>query len=101
MSILPQSRYNEATVARLPNSSGTYNITLLRTVPSAKASFSLYVWQPADRPDTVAQRFLGNPHLWWAIFDINPELIYPLKIPAGTAVKIPVNPVQGQGTLIQ
>lgn len=101
MSVLPQSRYTQATFTRLPNSSGTYNITVLRTVPPSVGSFNLYIWGPSDRPDTVAQRFLGNPQLWWAIFDINPEIIYPLNVPSGTAVKIPISPVQGQGTLIQ
>lgn len=101
MSVLPQSRYNSATFTRLSNSSGTYNITLLRTVPTAVSSYNLYIWGPSDRPDTVAKRFLGNPQLWWAIFDINPELLYPLNVPPGTAVRIPISPVQGQGTLIQ
>jgi hypothetical protein len=49
----------------------------------------------------VAAQLLGNSSLWWAIFDINPEIIYPLNIPPGTVVRIPNNPVMGQGTLVQ
>jgi hypothetical protein len=101
MSIQQQSRYVQGTVARMPDSSGTYNISVLRDVPASSSPFTLYIWQPADRPDTVAARLLGNPQLWWAIFDINPSLIYPLNIPVGTAMKIPINPVMGQGTLVQ
>jgi len=103
MSITPQSRYNAqgSSIVRVPNASGTYNLTVLRTVPSSFPSFRLYVWKASDRPDLVAQETLGNPLLWWSIFDINPEIIYPLNIPAGTAVRIPSSPVMGQGTLIQ
>jgi len=103
VSILPQSRYSAqgATVVRLPNSSGTYNLTVLRTVPSSVSGYTLYTWQAGNRPDLVASQLLGNPQLWWAIFDINPEIIYPLNIPPGTVVRIPNSPVMGQGTLVQ
>ena len=101
--ITPQSRYSAmgASIVRLPNSAGTYNISALRTVPASSASYYLYIWKQSDRPDLVAFKLLGNVNLWWAIFDINPEIIYPLGIPAGTAVRIPSAPVMGQGTLIQ
>ncbi len=103
MSISPQSRYNSvgATITRLPNSLGLYNVSVLRTIPSSTSSYTLYIWQSGDRPDLVAANKLGNPTLWWAIFDINPEIIYPLNIPPGTAVRIPSSPVMSQGTLIQ
>lgn len=102
MSILPQSRYNTGTVIeRLPNSGGVYNITVLRTVPSSFVSYKLYTWKTGDRPDLVAFTQLGNANLWWSIFDINPEIIYPLNIPPGTIVRIPAGSVMGQGTLIQ
>ena len=103
MTILIQSRYNAqgASVVRMPNSEGTYNLTALRTVPASNSPYALYVWKAGDRPDLVAYEKLGNAALWWSIFDINPELIYPLNIPAGTAVRIPAAPVMGQGTLIQ
>lgn len=54
-----QSRYSAmgATVVRLPNSSGTYNVSALRTVPSVSSSYYLYIWQASDRPDLVAYRF--------------------------------------------
>lgn len=98
--ILPQSRYNHGTVTRMPNSSGTYNLTVLRNVPASNSTFSLYIWRAGDRPDLVASLLLGNPSLWWAIFDINPGMIYPLNIEPGTVVRIPTNPVMGQGTLL-
>jgi hypothetical protein len=97
-----QSRYYQGQITRLPDTSGTYQLSVLRTVPSKAAqNFKLYVWQQTDRPDLVAARLLGNPQLWWEIFDINPEIIYPLNIPAGSVLRIPTTPVQAQGTLYQ
>jgi nucleoid-associated protein YgaU len=103
MSVSPQSRYAStgASVVRVPNANGMYNLTVLRTVPAAAAPYTLHIWRSGDRPDLVAAEALGNPLLWWAIFDINPEIIYPLSIPPGTVVRIPSAPVMAQGTLIQ
>lgn len=101
MAIFPNSRYKQGTVTRIPDSAGTYNLSVLRSVPPAASTYYLYIWKAGDRPDTVAYQLLGNALLWWAIFDINPEIIYPLNIPAGTAVRIPIAPVMGQGTLNQ
>jgi hypothetical protein len=103
VSISAQSRYHApgTTIERLPNSGGVYNITVMRTIPGGTASYYLYTWRAGDRPDLVAAETLKNPNLWWAIFDINPELIYPLNILPGTIVRIPNGPVMGQGTLIQ
>lgn len=95
------SRYSQGTLTRLSNSGGVYNLTVLRTVPQSTANYKLYTWKPGDRPDTVANSQLGDPLLWWAIFDYNPEIIYPIGVPPGTVVRIPVNPVVGHGTLVQ
>lgn len=96
-----QSRYVQGTLTRTPNSEGVYNLTVWRTVPAAVGSFTLYIWRDGDRPDTVANRLLGNPSLWWAIFDKNPEIIDPFNVPPGSLVRIPTNPVMGQGTVLQ
>lgn len=101
MTISAQSRYSRGTVVRLPDSSGTYNLSVLRTVPPVTTGFSLYTWQSGDRPDLVANRVFGNPLLWWAIFDANPEIINPLNVPPGTIIRMPIGPVMGQGTLLQ
>jgi hypothetical protein len=101
MTITPQSRYLQGSLLRLPNSGGTYNLSVVRSVPAQFGRFNLYVWQETDRPDIVANNLLGNPALWWSIFDINPEIIYPLNITPGTVVRIPIGPIMGQGTLYQ
>lgn len=103
MSIPALSRYNTqgTAITRIADSNGTFNVTVLRIVPPSTSSYSLYIWKAGDRPDLVAAAELGNSQLWWAIFDINPEIIYPLNVPPGTVVRMPSNPVMSQGTLIQ
>lgn len=96
-----QSRYTQGNLLRMPNGEGTYNISVLRTVSRQAQPFVLYVWKSGDRPDLVAAQKLGNPSLWWAIFDLNPEIINPLNVTPGTVVRIPRGPVMGQGTLYQ
>jgi hypothetical protein len=44
---------------------------------------------------------LGNPTLWWSIFDINPNILDPNNVPPGSIIKVPLNPVVEQGTLLQ
>ena len=101
MTVLLTSRYINGSLVRLPNSSGTYNLSVIRTTPAVSAAYTLYIWKVGDRPDIVAYRLLGNASLWWAIFDINPELIYPLNIPPGAVLRIPTIPQIGQGTVLQ
>lgn len=101
MAIPVNSRYNQGYYTRMPNAAGQYNLSVLRSVPPAVSDFYLYIWRSGDRPDNVAANLLGDPQLWWAIFDINPELIYPLNIPPGSVIRIPSSPVMGQGTLVQ
>ena len=103
MSVPPQSRYAlNSSIVKMPNSSGTYDLRFfvqcrvvvfrLRCTPGGQGSVQAQL---------VAAQLLGNPALWWAIFDINPEIIDPLNVPAGAIVRIPATPVMGQGTLLQ
>lgn len=91
--IYPGSRYYDATTStltRIADSDDVYQLAVLRTVPQQSMAYNLYVWKGTDRPDSVAAAQLGDPALWWQIFDVNPELLDPLNVPAGTLVRIPV-----------
>jgi hypothetical protein len=83
------------------NAEGVYNLTIYRPTPASTTNYTLYTWKPSDRPDLVAARLLGDPTLWWAIFDYNPEVIYPFGVPPGTVLRIPGNPIVDHGTLVQ
>lgn len=95
------SRYSQGTLTRLRNSEGVYNLTVFRNVPESTTKYKLYTWKPQDRPDTVAAREFGNPTLWWAIFDYNPNIIDPFNVPSGTIVRIPSVPIVTHGSLVQ
>lgn len=95
------SRYSQGTLDRVSNAAGVYNVTLYRPTPASTSDYTLYTWKPFDRPDSVAAKTLGDPTLWWAIFDYNPEVIYPFNVPSGTVLRIPNNPIVTHGTLVQ
>lgn len=52
-------------------------------------TFTLYQVQPGDRWDKIANRFYGDPSLWWRIADINPELFDPRAIRPGIILRVP------------
>ena len=95
------SRYSQGTLTRVSDASGIYNVTVYRPTPPSTTNYQLYTWKPSDRPDSVAFRELGDATLWWAIFDYNPEVIYPFNVPPGTVIRIPNNPIVNHGTLVQ
>jgi hypothetical protein len=101
MTVPPNSRYVNGTLTRMPDAVGVYSLTVLRTVSPQAQHFRYYTWQLGDRPDSVAYAAFGNSSLWWAIFDINPEIIDPMNVPVGAIVRIPTDPITSQGTLLQ
>jgi nucleoid-associated protein YgaU len=42
-----------------------------------------------DRLDLLAGRFYGDPQLWWAILDANPQYMFEWEITPGTVLAIP------------
>lgn len=52
--------------------------------------YSFYTVTPADRIDTLAATFLGNPTLWYLIAQVNPQLIDYFLLTPGTILRIPI-----------
>jgi phage tail protein X len=42
-----------------------------------------------DTPDSIAVKFYGNPNMWWAVADGNPEILDWSTLPVGTLIRIP------------
>ena len=42
-----------------------------------------------DRIDLIAYRYLGRAELWWVICDYN-EIFFPLELPLGQVLRIPL-----------
>lgn len=66
-----------------------YHVSVFRSFPSSTSSYSQYIWRESDRMDLIARKLLGDASLWWKIMDFNPELLNPMDIPVGTAIRIP------------
>jgi len=56
------------------------------TTPQPDDTF--HVVEAGDRIDLSAYRYLGDPTLWWVIFDYN-DLFFPLDLDLGVALRIP------------
>lgn len=76
----PNSRYYGAAIEGLTLPDGTPVVYLARRIipqPSLYTSTTTYVIADGDRLDSLAQRFLGDPALYWMICDadgaINPD----------------------------
>jgi nucleoid-associated protein YgaU len=88
--IFEGSRYEHSDVATLLAANGQPRQTVLADTPRLTAmSFSYYVISAGDRIDLLADRFLGDPELWWVIADANPQHMYYDYLPDGTVLRIP------------
>jgi nucleoid-associated protein YgaU len=70
----PNSRYYGAAIEELTLVSGTPVKYLARRIlpqPSIYAATATYVVTDGDRLDNLAQKFLGDPALYWVICDAN------------------------------
>lgn len=106
--ITPDSRYaahNGGTVLRSPTSDNgktPYQTSVFRTIlPAIPGRFYYHIWKGTDRLDILAQEVFQDPTKWWSILDINPEIIYPFDIPAGTFIRIPYNTTNPLSTVLQ
>jgi hypothetical protein len=88
--IYTDSRYADGKVFSTYTTRGTqYQALVFRQFPVLSSGYSLYFWREEDRIDTVAKMFLGDASKWWAIMDINPEILNPYDIAIGTTIRIP------------
>jgi nucleoid-associated protein YgaU len=70
----PNSRYYGAAIEDLTRPDGTpvkYLARRLIPQPSVYTATTTYVIADGDRLDNLAQRFLGDPSLYWMICDVN------------------------------
>jgi nucleoid-associated protein YgaU len=57
--------------------------------PRISTDYSTYTARDGDTFSALAYRFLGDPTFFWRIADINPQVPFPDRIPAGTQIRIP------------
>tara|TARA_R110000796_G_scaffold27231_1_gene75275 strand:+ start:171 stop:464 length:294 start_codon:yes stop_codon:yes gene_type:complete len=71
-----------------------YNTTIYLKVPERNDDM-YFIATEGDRCDNLANRFYGNPQLWWFIARVNN--IKTMNIPAGTSLRIPVSVTNAKG----
>lgn len=83
--IIKGSRYSETTETR-------NNETKAIAKSSAYSTQAYYtiVSEQGDTFQSLAQRHLNNPSLYWKLADINKSVRFPDEIPAGTVLNIPL-----------
>jgi hypothetical protein len=84
------SRYADGVlfIAQEPKSLD-YMLSIFRTFPSYSVAYYWYEVTENDRIEWIASKTLGNPHLWWQIMDINPEILNPFNLEPGLELRIP------------
>lgn len=88
--IFTDSRYATGILTQTTDArTGQPTLAVLRQTPEAITEFTYYTWTQRDRVDLLADRFLGDPSLWWVIMDFNPEQLNPMTIPVGSLIRIP------------
>jgi nucleoid-associated protein YgaU len=87
------SRYSN-TRKIVKNRKRYYATTIYREV-NEKNSDGYFITQEGDRCDNLANRFYGDPSLWWFIARVNN--LTTNNIPAGTSIRIPSSPEQADG----
>jgi nucleoid-associated protein YgaU len=83
------SRYTDSPLAVI--TTGGQDRTVIVATPQRNWTFSFASHQVSgnERLDTMAQRFYGDPSLWWQIADANPEIMDWTTLAAGQVLRIP------------
>jgi nucleoid-associated protein YgaU len=85
-----KSRYVNSLLADATNQDG---VAVIAVTPSRAVTYTFtyvfYVTNGADRIDTIADAYYGDPTLWWKIGDANPEIMKWDDINPGTVLRIP------------
>jgi len=90
--IFNNSRYQIGLVGQVNDIHSTEATTyVLRDFSSVSTpeKYFLYRITEADRLDTIATNFLGDPNAWHKIMDINPDFLDPFNIPIGSVIRVP------------
>lgn len=89
--IFEGSRYEHSDVVRIVGPDGVARQTVLPAdnTTGQQFQFAYYTVQDGDRIDMLAERFLGDPELWWVIADHNPEKMFYDYLAVGSLLRIP------------
>ena len=76
----PERRYSDTPRFEAPAwDRGAFRRLMPRRVGTL-SSFVEHVLEPGDRLDSLAERYFGDPRLWWAIAQANPGGLFPADL---------------------
>lgn len=93
MTVLAGSRYANSSVVTVvaPDTFGGGDISVIVPGMGQPYTFQYTSYQviAGDRIDNIAFQHLGNAALWWAIANVNPEVLWWDDLTPGTILRIP------------
>jgi nucleoid-associated protein YgaU len=88
--ISPNSRYNTAKLTTEEVNGKSIIYILPPNQQVTVFQYTYYTVAFADRIDSIASSFLGNPALWFKIAQVNPQIMNWLDLQPGTVIRIPL-----------
>lgn len=89
--ISANSRYANSTLTAATNLDGNDILAITFTEPvNTPITYKNYVLTGADTIDELAFKIFGDATLWWAIANLNPEILDFSLLTTGDTIRIPV-----------
>lgn len=91
MPIFKGSRYEYSTIDYVPTTfQGAQNPIVFYTFSTlGQLSYFEHAYVEGERLDQLSERYFKNPQMWWAIPEVNPEILDFTNIAPGTIIRIP------------
>jgi|HubBroStandDraft_2_1064218.scaffolds.fasta_scaffold2068661_1 hypothetical protein len=89
--ISSNSRYSNSTLTPATNLDGDDILAIVFTEPvNTSITYQNYVVTGSDTIDGLAYKIFGDGTLWWAIANLNPEILDFSELTTGQTIRIPV-----------
>lgn len=89
--ISANSRYSNSTLVPATNLDGNDILAIVFTDPvNTVIQYQNYVVTGSDTIDGLAYKIFGDGTLWWAIANLNPEILDFSALTTGDTIRIPV-----------
>lgn len=89
MTIYQGSRYEDSPVVSVRKTEESWVPTVFRPTGSLLSTRGEIHTVEGETLQHLAARFFNDAEKWWILADVNPQILYPDDIPAGTVLRIP------------
>lgn len=90
--IIEGSRYEDSDIVMTQAADGTYTAALYYKgfLQNGGVLFKYRSVTENEFFDTIATEVYGDPELWWVVAKLNPEIVHPDDLTAGTVIRVPL-----------